>query len=449
MRKLRIVLVLLALCVGLSAFNPTQTSTGSFVEVLGISPAYAQQAKKKKRRGLFKILFGRKKAKRKAVTKRRNKRRGNRRSRTRQAKRRAASRNRRTANRNRNRRVSNGRKVAASTVVVKQENAKKVLVIGDFLAGGLADGLEKRLADVGSIVVVDKSRGLSGFVRSDVIDWPARLKPLIEEHKPSYVVAMLGTNDRQQIRIGGKRYNKRLPEWDVEYAKRVTALGNVLKESGLPFSWVGLPPVRFKSMNKDFLYFNETYAKAAEAESGSFIDVWDGFADADGNYSRSGPDVNGQIVLLRPKGGINLTKAGKERLAYYVEAPILRALGGRAGPALAGADIEFSEPELPKPVEYDPVKTGKTVVIRLDDPSADGDQVLAGATINASISTVKPPVVPVLNIASRPVRREGRIDNYIWPPNSNGLPEATTSPVASIANSPGRPIPNGVRPFRP
>ena len=415
MRRLRILIALTALCFGLTAVAPVQAPYGGFAGVISVGTAYAQQAKKKKRRSLFSILFGRKKVKKKATVKRR-------------AKRRKSAK--RSTKRRRKRSATRIAKVPAIAKVEKLENAKKVLVVGDFLAGGLADGLTKRLADVASVVVVDKARGLSGFVRDDVVNWPVELKSMIDEFKPSYVVAMLGTNDRQQIKVDGRRYNKRVPEWDVAYKQRVTALGTVLKESGLPFSWVGLPPVRFKNMSKDLLFFNETYAKAAESENGSFIDVWDGFSDADGNYSRSGPDVNGQIVLLRPKGGINLTKAGKERLAYYVEGPILRVLGGRDGLALATTGVQVPGVQLPKAVEYDPAKTGRTVVIRLDDPSADGDKVLAGESVTASTSTEKPLVVPVLNTSSPSTRREGRINNYTWPPVANGLP-STTPPVAS------------------
>jgi len=417
-RRIRNFLVVLVISFALVVTLPMGGSFVALDTLIGVTPADAQTTKKK-RRSLFNILFGRKKAKRKNVKVRKKSRRSVAKKKTRKRK------TRKTASRRKS--VAAAPAVAA---VDKLEDAKTVLVVGDFLAGGLADGLEKRLADVASVVVVDKSRGLSGFVRDDVIDWPAVLPGLIAETKPAYIVAMLGTNDRQQMRVNGKRINKRLPEWDAAYTKRTQYLGAVLKASGLPYTWVGLPPVRFKSMNKDFLVFNEIYAKAAESERGSFVDIWDGFSDADGNYSRSGPDVNGQIVLLRPKGGINLTKAGKERLAFYAEAPILRALGGRANTATAFVpDLDFST-SLPQKAAYDPQKSGKTVVVRLNDPAVDGDQVLAGEKIDRSNATGPSLSVPVLNTAAPTPRREGRVDNYVWPPVGANPIAGATPPVA-------------------
>ncbi len=302
---------------------PMNSTFGNLKAVYGVQSAMAQQAKQKKRRSLFSIIFGRKRAKKKAVVLQ-----GNRANRSKKPR----------------RKRSQGAAAAALTAVEKSEDAKVVLVIGDFFAGGLADGLAVALAQAPALKVVDKSKGLSGFVRSDIVDWPAVLPDLVAETKPSYIVAMLGTNDRQQLRHGGKRLKKQTPEWFEAYGERVSRLGKSLKATKINYAWVGLPSVRFKTMNKDFLRFNEMYGKAAASPQGKFIDVWDGFSDADGNYSRSGPDVNGQIVLLRSKDGINMTRAGKRRLAYYVEGIIQKLFDGdisnNAGLAGTGIDVE-------------------------------------------------------------------------------------------------------------
>ena len=292
-------------------------------------------------------------------------------------------------------------------------------MVGDFYAGGLADGLDVAYAGIESLTVVDKSNGLSGFVRDDVVNWPERLPALMEEIKPDYVVAMLGSNDRQLMRDQGKKLKKRTPEWDAAYTKRVQALGTALKASGVPYVWMGLPPVRFKTMSKDFLLFNELYGKAAVSPNGRFVDIWDGFSDADGNYSRSGPDINGQIVLLRPKDGINLTKAGRRRLAFYVENQIQKALTGNSpftNPSLA-FDIEDN---LPASARYDPKRSGRTLVIRLDDPSVDGVETLAGEKIELDGGVGEAFQIPVLNGPAPKVRKEGRVDNYRWPPTDTG-----------------------------
>ncbi|MEP4291022.1 MAG: DUF459 domain-containing protein, partial [Rhizobiaceae bacterium] len=348
-RRLTFVVVF-AFLLGAVGFPPSVTTIGT--ETLYGSQEALAQTTKKKRRSLFNILFGRKKAKKKAVVKNR--------------KRKSRSKKTRTTKK------SSKNTAKTAKAVSKLDNAKVILVVGDFLAGGMADGLTTALAKVPGLRVVDKSKGLSGFVRDDIVDWSTVLPALVRQHRPAYIIAQLGSNDRQQIRSGGRRLKKQTPAWFTAYDKRVKRLGEALKASQVHYAWMGLPPVRFKSMNKDFLRFNELYGKAAASPKGQFIDVWDGFSDADGNYSRSGPDINGQIVLLRSKDGINLTRAGKRRMAYYVEGRILKLFAADLGVAgLAGSGIDLDSYPVQSP-QYDPAKTGKTVVVRLDDPAADG-----------------------------------------------------------------------------
>jgi hypothetical protein len=396
--------VVLAGILGLSS-GPVTSNLGSWI---GPASAYAKEAKPKKRRSLFSILFGRSKSKKKkAVGKK--KRRGRRKS---------AS--------------SAKRSPPAIKAVEKNADAKVILIVGDFFASGLADGLSSALSQVATLRVVNKSKGLSGFVRTDIVDWPAVLPALIEETKPSYIVAMLGSNDRQLINQNGNRLKKLTPEWFEAYAGRVEKLGTAMKASRLPYSWIGLPPVRFKNMNKDFLAFNELYGKAAGARPGRFIDVWDGFSDAEGNYSRSGPDVNGQIVLLRAKDGINLTRAGKRRLAFYVESIMFKMFGGdgTGSEGLAGSGFDFDSQSLESPL-YDPVMTRKTFVVQLNDPSADGGDVLAGDMLALSADGAQTLLVPV-NAESPPAPyRYGRVDDFTWPPQDAVAP----APAAEIART--------------
>src|SRR5690606_38850702 len=55
-------------------------------------------------------------------------------------------------------------------VVEKAPDARKVLVLGDFVAGGLAWGLDQVFAEQPKVAVVDKSNNASGLVRADYYD---------------------------------------------------------------------------------------------------------------------------------------------------------------------------------------------------------------------------------------------------------------------------------------
>ncbi len=346
-RRLIIIFTLVSFLVSGLVGVPFVTSSSTISQIFGAPGALAQTKKRKKRRTLFSILFGRKKGKRKSVRKKKSRTVSRRKKVRLKSKSRKKSKRKRVAVRSAKGKRRSVAKTVLAPILLKTESAKTILVVGDFFSGGLAKGLKTAFSSVTDIRVVDKSNGLSGFVRDDVVNWPVYLPTLLEEIKPAYLVVMLGSNDRQMMRENGAKLKKRTAEWDAAYKKRVESLGSVIKASGVPYFWVGLPPVRFKTMNTDFLVFNEIYSKAAQSPKGKFVDVWDGFSDADGNYSRSGPDVNGQIVLLRPKDGINLTKAGRQRLAFYVQGKIQKSISSDT--LLANSSLAFDiESNLPK-----------------------------------------------------------------------------------------------------
>ena len=415
------------------------------VNVAGLllaTPAAAQA--RKRRRSLMNMLFGRKKVRRRAVKRRRavqqqraraaarrkaRQRRAERAERRKAARARAAraarakaARNRkarRAADRSQRRRSATRRAAApaaATTAAVAATAAatetstpgevverKTVLVVGDFYGGGLAFGLDRSFAPETGIAVDDRTVANSGLVRDDVVDWPRTVRELVDETKPDYVVLQLGSNDRQDLRIDGTNHAPRTPEWDAAYKERIEAIAKVLKETGKPFLWVGVPPVRFRSMNRDFVVFNDWYEAAAKEAGGKFVDVWDGFSDEEGNYVRSGPSVSGQIVLLRGKDGINMTRRGKDKLGWYAAEIV--------GPALEGPKVYTELPpidlgtvEMTQRI-YNPARSGRTVVVKLDDPKVDdGASGLAGAE----------PLAPAVPDATVRVP-EGRADDFSWP----------------------------------
>ena len=87
-------------------------------------------------------------------------------------------------------------------VVEKTTDARTILVIGDFIASGLAEGLNEVFANNPAIRVVDKARGSSGFVRDDVYNWPQEIAGVLATEKPAAVIIMMGSNDRQQMKVG-------------------------------------------------------------------------------------------------------------------------------------------------------------------------------------------------------------------------------------------------------
>lgn len=291
--------------------------------------------------------------------------------------------------------------------VEKLPTAKTVLVIGDFMGSGLAEGLGAVFAQNPEIKVVDRTNGSSGFARPDYFDWPTEVEKLIDAEKPAAVIVMLGSNDRQQMRVGEIREPLLSETWTKEYQARSMALAAAISERKVPFIWVGQPPFKSKKMLSDMLAFNDAYRQAAEAAGGSFIDIWDGFVDENGAYVSTGPDINGQPVRLRANDGINLSKAGKRKVAFYVEKPLNKILD--LGAADAAVPAIAALPELGQGSR---LPVDRTPPVSLDDPELDGGTELLG--LNATPrSEARSPAERLVIEGLAPDAMPGRADDFL------------------------------------
>ncbi|WP_296747009.1 DUF459 domain-containing protein [Mesorhizobium sp.] len=318
-------------------------------------------------------------------------------------------------------------------VVEKTPDARIVLVVGDFMAGGLAEGLDTAFADNPAVKVVSRSNGSSGFVRDDFYNWPAQIKSVIEAEKPAVVVVMLGSNDRQQMRVGDVREQPRSENWTKEYERRTDAMGKAIQDAKVPFLWVGMPAFRVPKMNSDMLAFNDIYHSAAQKHGGEFVDVWDGFVDENGAFVTSGPDINGQPVRLRSDDGINVTKAGKRKLAFYTEKPLAKILGLAAPGSVTTVSAPAGAPvEAPKPAAA-PVIVDRTAPMLLGDPALDGGSELLGAAPPAKADPNLPGEKLIVE-GKAPAASPGRADDFSSPPKSQPAKAAAAADTTGTIN---------------
>ena len=307
-------------------------------------------------------------------------------------------------------------------VVEKAPGARTVLVVGDFMAGGLAEGLDEMFAENPGIRVVDRSKGSSGFVRDDFYDWRKEIGPLLQSEKPAAVVVMIGSNDRQQMRVGDGREPPRSEGWTREYEARAAAFAKTVAAARTPLLWVGVPAFKAGRMTADMLAFNGVYKEAAEGSGGEFVDIWDGFVDENGAFVSTGPDVSGQPVRLRADDGINLTRAGKRKVAFYVEKPLLKLLGLASPAGVAPEPLPSGLPStgpsstVPDGVEA-PAVADRTQPMLLDDPALDGGSELLGAPSDGA------PAEGLLVQGAAP--RAGRADDFSWPAPAGPAADAT------------------------
>ena len=299
--------------------------------------------------------------------------------------------------------------VQEEPVVQKLGDAKKILIVGDFLASGLGDGLTAAFETSPGVIVEARGNVSSGLVRDDYYDWPEQLPKMIDELKPAMVVVMIGANDRQQMVTDTAKEKFRTDGWFTEYRRRVLSFGKEVTERKIPLLWVGLPAFESDQMTADAVQMNQLYRNQVESIGGEFVDIWDGFVDENGNFIVTGSDVNGQQVRLRTSDGINLTQAGRRKIAFYVEKPARRILGTQASPDLVRLD-ESALPGLGLPTN--PVE--HTVPISLSDPNLDGGTELLGAR-PPPVTLTKSPRDLLVEQGEMTPAPIGRVDDYRMP----------------------------------
>jgi hypothetical protein len=176
-------------------------------------------------------------------------------------------------------------------------------------------------------------------------------------------------------------------------------------------------------MSRDYSAFNSIVREQLEAKGIRFIETWNGFADAEGKYVAVGPDVGGQSVQLRSSDGLNFTRAGQRKLAFFVEQELNALLGG-AAPQLAAVDAAGTPGENPLISGMIPIESLGAAGNALSSGAPEKDRGIVAAAISKRIAGEEDNSPPV-----------GRADNYIWPPP----PPPVAAPEDAMIDDPRTP----------
>jgi hypothetical protein len=293
----------------------------------------------------------------------------------------------------------------------RQEKPQEyIVVIGDTMAEQLAQGLaEAFFAEHAEVAVIKKVRASSGLVRDDFFNWVKEAGNIAASERATAYVVLLGVNDRQPLRDETGPHEIRSDRWRDLYAKRVDDLLAKLKEKGTPVYVSGLPPTSSARITGDMQFINEILRERAARAGVRYVDVWESFVDEQGQFSSSGPAMDGQIRRLRISDGIHFTRAGSRKLAHYVERDLLRLFSSRVrSPYLPyGVDLNPSTSGVKPvvgPVIPLNVPIGQTRVLEGDAQHANTPPVFIDAnTKKILVEGVPPPPV------------NGRADDFRWP----------------------------------
>jgi uncharacterized protein len=182
-------------------------------------------------------------------------------------------------------------------------------------------------------------------------------------------------------------------KWRTIYGPRVENLVTPFHDAHIPVLWVGLPSMNDERFNTQVIALNAIDREHAEKAGAKYIDIWDAFADQNGQYAAFGPDVDGQNSKLRSgPNGIYLTKAGARKLAHFLEADIRRAFD-RTKPQ---TDIASLPPDIEQ--EADDINAQIRQEMGAEKSQAPGPA-----------ATPKPSAGPILSLTAAPISAHGKL----------------------------------------
>ncbi len=310
-----------------------------------------------------------------------------------------------------------------------------VHVVGDSLSELLAQGLKEQLADKPEIGIMKRGRSSSGLVRDDYYNWSKSLREILNSpDRVDLLVMMIGSNDRQVLRDEAGTHEFMSERWKELYTRRVDDILEAARERRLPLVWVGMPVMQSSRMTADMLALNDIVRDRTLKGNFAYVDVWEGFANEQGQYAALGPDINGETVRLRTADGVHFTKAGARKLGFFAGREVERQLSRDrpAGVEVAGLPPELSEelkssavvqPALP--VIMLPDELPQPVVIR-ERPLVGPLAALTAAPVGAGGQLLRTrPAQPVnemtllieqaLGQGRLPPPKPGRTDDFRWP----------------------------------
>lgn len=191
-------------------------------------------------------------------------------------------------------------------------------VFGDSFAAEMADGVKWAMRENKRVVVRKSTKAATGLVRNDIYDWLQVVSDIKSREQVDIAVISIGGNDRQDIRVDGRRLERFTPKWREEYMKRIDRMADLLQKDHSAVYWVSLPNVRSKRMSKDYRHFNSYFRQVAAKRGIEFIDITKVFLGKDGGYTPYGKGLNGRITRLRDADGVHLTSVGAKLLGRFV-----------------------------------------------------------------------------------------------------------------------------------
>ncbi|MBG1233126.1 SGNH/GDSL hydrolase family protein [Aestuariivirga litoralis] len=221
------------------------------------------------------------------------------------------------------------------------DDTRRVLIIGDQLAGGMGSGLARMAQGAGEpVLVTNRFNESSGLARPEIYDWAAAIPKMIEGKNFTSALVLMGLNDRRDMRdANGAMLKFGTPEWDTLYKTRIDAVIDALAGQNIQVLWMGEPPMGDPALDADMQNVTALIKERVEAKGAGFVDLRTPFLGPNGGYAQRGPDDTGADRQLRESDGVTFMKVGNNRLGQAALQALKSGPAPPASPVVATPDV--------------------------------------------------------------------------------------------------------------
>jgi len=213
----------------------------------------------------------------------------------------------------------------------------RVWVGGDSLAGALGPALGE-VAGATGVVDVHVDYKVSSGLATNVRNWRQYAPGAIASEDAEVVIFMVGAND-VTVASSHDRDADGVADWEPDYRSRVAEMMDLLLVDDRVVLWIGSPTMRNAQRDRGALEVNRVMREEAAKRAPDlvYVDAYRLFAGADGGYSDTLEDAEGDRVRVRIDDGVHFTPAGAQHLADAVFALLEARYGilAQADPAHA------------------------------------------------------------------------------------------------------------------
>ncbi len=218
--------------------------------------------------------------------------------------------------------------VSAPSGTAEPAMGKRVFVMGDSMGELVAYAMKKELKKSGDTTVESFISLGSGLTRSDICDWPAKLRTVTTTFQPQVVVVIIGMTDNQSMKAGGSLLAFGTPEWIAEYGRRVREIMDIFKAGGTQaVLWISIPDVRDPQMNREMKIINGILEEETASKPGSrYMDITALFSKTPGEFSPYIIQKNGMPLNARSGDGRHFSADGAAWLTQAIVAELAKEL---------------------------------------------------------------------------------------------------------------------------